>query len=76
MQKKFGQMQHVQLVKSIEKLSTGYKINTAADDAAGLSISQSLGSLSHEACRLHQANAQTGVNLLQTAEGDLGIIQE
>lgn len=63
------------LNKSIERLSTGYRINRAADDAAGLSISQGLES---QARGSQQAlsNAQTGINLLQTAEGDLSIIQD
>jgi len=64
-----------QISKSLEKLSTGYKINRAADDAAGLAISQSLLSQARGASQA-SANAQTGVNLLQTAEADLGIIQD
>lgn len=60
---------------SLEKLSTGLKINSAADDAAGLSISQSLESQSRGITEA-TSNAQTGVNLLQTAEGDLGVIQD
>jgi len=61
--------------KSLEKLSTGFKINRAADDAAGLVISQSLQSQARGASQA-SSNAQTGVNLLQTAEADLGIIQD
>lgn len=61
--------------KSLEKLSTGYKINRAADDAAGLTISESLNSQARGA-QVASDNAQTGVNLLQTAEGDLAIIQD
>jgi len=61
--------------KSLERLSTGYKINRAADDAAGLTISQSLESQSRGSM-VATANAQTGINLLQTAEGDLGMIQD
>jgi flagellin len=61
--------------KSLEKLSTGFKINRASDDAAGLVISQSLQSQARGASQA-SSNAQTGVNLLQTAEADLGIIQE
>jgi len=61
--------------KSIERLSTGYKINKAADDAAGLAIatgfkSQSSGTL------IAKDNTQHGINLLQTAEGDMNTIQE
>jgi len=64
-----------QISKSLERLSTGYKVNRAADDAAGLVISQSLQSQARGASQA-SANAQTGSNLLQTAEADLGIIQD
>ncbi len=60
---------------SLEKLSTGYRINKAADDAAGLTISESLKSQARGA-QVASSNAQTGVNLLQTAEGDLAIVQD
>ncbi len=60
---------------SLEKLSTGYRINKAADDAAGLTISESLKSQARGA-QVASPNAQTGVNLLQTAEGDFGLIQD
>lgn len=63
------------LTKSIERLSTGYRINRAADDAAGLSISEGLKSQARGSS-VAMRNAQTGVNLLQTAEGDLSIIQD
>ncbi len=61
--------------KSLERLSTGYQINKAADDAAGLTISESLKAQARGSNVAWQ-NAQTGVNLLQTAEADLSIIQE
>jgi len=61
--------------KSLERLSTGYRINKAADDAAGLTISESLRAQARGSLVASQ-NAQTGINLLQTAEGDLGIIQD
>ena len=61
--------------KSLQRLSTGYRINKAADDAAGLTISESLKAQARGA-QIASQNAQTGVNLLQTAEGDLGIIQD
>ncbi|MFH0702255.1 MAG: flagellin [bacterium] len=61
--------------KSLEKLSTGYRINRAADDAAGLTISETLRAQARGAS-MAASNAQTGVNLLQTAEGDLGIIHD
>ena len=56
--------------KSSEKLSSGYKINRAADDAAGLSISEKM---RRQIRGLTQAsaNAQDGVSAVQTAEGAL-----
>ena len=56
--------------KSTEKLSSGYKINRAADDAAGLSISEKMRG---QIRGLNQAstNAQDGISLIQTAEGAL-----
>src|SRR3954470_13555285 len=58
------------LQKSMEKLSSGYRINRAADDAAGLAISEKLrGQISGLAQA--QRNAQDGVSLVQTAEGAL-----
>jgi flagellin len=58
------------LSTSTEKLSSGYKINRAADDAAGLSISEKMRS---QIRGLNKAsdNAQDGVSLVQTAEGAL-----
>jgi flagellin len=60
----------VQASKSMEKLSSGYRINRAADDAAGLGISEKMrgqiGGLSQA-----QRNAQDGISLVQTAEGAL-----
>jgi len=61
--------------KSLQRLSTGYRINKAADDAAGLTISESLKAQARGS-QVATSNAQAGVNLLQTAEGDLGIIQD
>ena len=56
--------------KSTEKLSSGYKINRAADDAAGLSISEKM---RKQIRGLDQAstNAQDGISAVQTAEGAL-----
>ena len=58
------------LSKSTEKLSSGYKINRAADNAAGLSISEKMRG---QIRGLNQAstNAQDGISLVQTAEGAL-----
>jgi flagellin len=59
-----------QMAKSLEKLSSGFRINRAADDAAGLSISEGLraqvGGL-----KVAVRNAQDGVSVAQTAEGAL-----
>ncbi|HET6551778.1 MAG TPA: flagellin [Solirubrobacter sp.] len=56
--------------RSMEKLSSGYRINRAADDAAGLAISEKMrgqiGGLAQA-----QRNAQDGISLVQTAEGAL-----
>lgn len=56
--------------KSTEKLSSGYKVNRAGDDAAGLTISEKMRS---QIRGLNKAsdNAQNGVSLVQTAEGAL-----
>ncbi|MDF2944216.1 MAG: flagellin domain protein [Herbinix sp.] len=58
------------LAKSTEKLSSGYRINRAGDDAAGLSISEKMRG---QIRGLDQAstNAQDGISLIQTAEGAL-----
>lgn len=56
--------------KNIAKLSSGYRINSAADDAAGLAVSEKMRS---QINGLNQAqdNAQNGISLVQTAEGGL-----
>ena len=61
--------------KSTEKLSSGYKINRAADDAAGLAISEKM---RRQMRGLTQAtaNAQDGISCVQTAEGALGEVQD
>ncbi len=59
-----------QLAKSLEKLSSGYRINRAADDAAGLAISEGLRSEIRGNAQA-QRNAQDGISFLQTAEGAL-----
>jgi flagellin len=58
------------LGKSLEKLSSGYRINRAADDAAGLAISEGLRSEIRGSSQA-QRNAQDGISFLQTAEGAL-----
>lgn len=61
--------------KSAEKLSSGYRINRAADDAAGLAISEKM---RRQIRGLTQAseNAQDGISLVQTAEGALNEVHE
>ena len=58
------------LAKSTEKLSSGYKINRAGDNAAGLAISEKMRG---QIRGLDQAstNAEDGISLIQTAEGAL-----
>jgi flagellin len=60
--------------KSMEKLSSGYRINRAGDDAAGLAISEKMRA---QIRGLNQAsrNAQDGISLVQTAEGALNETQ-
>ncbi|THF80801.1 flagellin N-terminal helical domain-containing protein [Cohnella fermenti] len=59
-----------QLSKTAEKLSSGYRINRAADDAAGLAISEKL-RYQINGYNQASANAQDGISLIQTAEGAL-----
>ena len=59
-----------QMAKSLEKLSSGFRINRAADDAAGLAISESLRS-QVGGLKVAVRNAQDGVSVAQTAEGAL-----
>lgn len=61
------------LQKSLERLSSGYRINHASDDSAGLTISQNLVS---QIRRMKQASRNTldGVSVLQTAEGALQVL--
>ncbi len=62
-------------VKSAEKLSSGYKINRAGDDAAGLAISEKM---RRQVRGLTQAsaNAQDGISMVQTAEGALNEVHD
>src|SRR4051794_16755792 len=55
---------------SMEKLSSGYRINRAADDAAGLGISESMRSTIRGLAQA-QKNIQDGVSMVQTSEGNL-----
>lgn len=62
------------LAKSLERLSSGYRINKAADDAAGLAIAQKMKT---QISGLNQAdrNSSDGISLIQTAEGALVEVQ-
>lgn len=61
--------------KSTEKLSTGYRINRSADDAAGLSISEKM---RRQIRGLNKAsrNIQDGISLIQTADGALNEVHD
>ena len=56
--------------KNLEKLSSGYKINRAGDDAAGLAISEKMRA-QITGLETAQKNAKDGISLVQTAEGAL-----
>jgi flagellin len=64
-------MQNSSLTKSLEKLSTGLRINRASDDAAGLSVSESLRGKIRGMGRA-KTNAEDGIALMQIAEGATG----
>ncbi len=61
------------LMTSFNKLSSGYRINTAADDAAGLAISESM-KAQIRSYTVAERNASDGISMAQTAEGALGEI--
>jgi flagellin len=63
-----------QVSKSIERLSSGLRINRAADDAAGLGISEKMRSQIRGLAQ-SQRNIQDGVSMVQTAEGNLDEVQ-
>src|SRR3954468_15318838 len=65
--------QQSSLAKSLEKLSTGMRINRASDDAAGLSVSESMRSRIRGMGRA-KTNAEDGIALVQIAEGATGEI--
>ena len=58
------------LSKNLEKLSSGYRINRAGDDAAGLAISEKMRA-QIKGLETAQKNANDGISLVQTAEGNL-----
>ena len=61
--------------KNIEKLSSGFRINRAADDASGLAISEKM-KRQIKALDTATANAEDGISLIQTAEGYMGEIHD
>ncbi|XZH78837.1 flagellin N-terminal helical domain-containing protein (plasmid) [Clostridium perfringens] len=61
--------------KSIEKLSSGLRINRAADDAAGLAVSEKMRS-QIRGLEMAKKNAQDGISLVQTAEGAMNEIHD
>jgi flagellin len=65
----------VALAKSVERLSSGLRINRAADDAAGLSISEKLRTQVRGLAQA-QKNAQDGISMIQTAEGAMTEIHD
>ena len=68
------QMNQATLSKSIQKLASGYRINQAADDAAGLSISERMRSLLN-GMDAASSNVMDAVSMLDTAEGGMSVIQ-
>lgn len=62
------------LDRSLERLSSGYRINRAGDDAAGLAISEKLRAKTRGLVQA-QRNASDGISLIQVAEGGLGEVQ-
>ncbi len=61
--------------KSLEKLSSGFRINRAGDDAAGLAISEKM-KAQIKGLETASANAQDGISLIQTAEGNLNEVHD
>lgn len=68
-------LNNIQQGKSSEKLSSGFRINRAADDAAGLSISEKMRA-QIRSMNQGMRNAQDGVSLVQTAEGAMNEISD
>ncbi|MEM1485291.1 flagellin [Oscillospiraceae bacterium PP1C4] len=63
-------MNNTTVTKSLEKLSSGFRINRAGDDASGLAISEKM-KAQIKGLETASANAQDGISLVQTAEGSL-----
>ena len=64
-----------QVAKSLEKLSSGFRINRAADDASGLAISEKM-KAQIKGLEQASANSQDGISLIQTAEGGLSEVHD
>lgn len=64
------QFNNTNVGKNLEKLSSGYRINRAGDDAAGLAISEKMRA-QIKGLNMAEKNAQDGISLIQTAEGAL-----
>ncbi len=68
-------MNNSAVAKSLEKLASGYRINRAGDDAAGLAISEKM-KAQITGLETASANAQDGISLIQTAEGNLNEVHD
>ena len=68
-------MNNAAVTKSLEKLSSGFRINRAGDDAAGLAISEKM-KAQIKGLETASANAQDGISLIQTAEGNLNEVHD
>ncbi len=68
-------MNNSAVTKSLEKLSSGFRINRAGDDAAGLAISEKM-KAQIKGLETASANAQDGISLIQTAEGNLNEVHD
>jgi flagellin-like hook-associated protein FlgL len=66
---------NIRLGRALEKLSSGLRINRAADDAAGLAISEKMRS-QIRGMRQGSRNAQDGISMIQTAEGAMSEVHE
>jgi len=73
-QKNLGTNQK-QLAGSFQKLSSGFRVNSAADDAAGLAVSESMKS-QIRSFTVAERNAGDGISMAQTAEGALGDVHD
>lgn len=63
------------LNQALERMSTGLKINTAGDDAAGMFVATNL-ETQIRGSKIAQSNVATGINVLQTVEGSLDVIND